>query len=362
MRIVLFFNHIYEINKTGREHGLNLRSEIGLGAIYIGTLIGAGFASGQEIMSFFTIYGKKGLLGLAVASTLFFLIGYLIMREAIRKRSQCLSDLLLPLAGAKLTFVYELMADIFSLAGYYIMLSGCGAVLEESFNLNYLAVVLLLNIVIVWCLCKEFSGLAEINKILVSIILVMTVIIAFLCAKEGKNITVIGTQFNKSGWLTSAAVYVSYNTTLAIVVLSALGTYTDRTGAALGAAAIGAFGILFMGGLMWYITWVNYQMVSRVQVPLLKIAKNHSDFLFLSSVIVLLSAMLSTALGLGFSFARSLSRRSGIKYKVALLFLFVGIPLTRYSFTGLINRVYPLFGKLGIIFAILLAIKKVFKY
>ena len=136
---------------------MNLRTEIGLGAIYMGTVIGAGFATGQEIMSFFTVYGKQGLLGIALASALFFLLGYLVLLQSIRKQSQCLRDILLPLAGERLTLAFELMADVFCLAGYCIMLSGCGAVLEESWNLNYTMTIFLLSVFLIWCLSRELQ-------------------------------------------------------------------------------------------------------------------------------------------------------------------------------------------------------------
>jgi len=344
------------------DFSLNLRSEISLGAIYIGTIIGAGFASGQEIISFFTIYGIYGLLGIAVASIFFFLLGNIILRQSIQKKSQCLRDILLPLAGGKLMFIFDLMMDIFCLTGYYIMLSGCGAVLEESFNLNYMTVIVSLSSILVWCLSKEFTGIAEFNKLLVSMILVLTIIIGFACLQDWKGNSGIYVRHHKGNWLVASVLYVSYNITLALAVLSSLGTYTNEAGAALGASAIGALGIFLMGALMWFITWTNLPSLYEVQVPLLRVARRHGYFLFLSSVIVLLSSMITTALGLGFSFVKSLSRRFGFNYKRAVYFLFFGIPLTKYSFAGLINGIYPLMGKLSIFFAILLAIRKVFKF
>ena len=38
--------------------------------VIIGTLIGAGFASGQEIYTFFFSYGIKGILGIIISSTI----------------------------------------------------------------------------------------------------------------------------------------------------------------------------------------------------------------------------------------------------------------------------------------------------
>lgn len=341
---------------------MNLRTEIGLGAIYMGTVIGAGFATGQEIMSFFTVYGKQGLLGIALASALFFLLGYLVLLQSIRKQSQCLRDILLPLAGERLTLAFELMADVFCLAGYCIMLSGCGAVLEESWNLNYTMTIFLLSVFLIWCLSRELSGLAAANKLLLSVILALTIVIGSACISDRQGISETSLQGEKGSWLMSSLLYVSYNGTLALVVLSSLGSYTDRVGAALGGAAIGALGIMLMAGLMWFITWVNYPGLYGAQVPLLQVARPLGNLLFLSSVIVLLAAMIITALGLGFAFARSVSKRFGLSYKRAIYFLLIGIPLAKYNFAALINTIYPFFGKLGIIFAIFLAIKQVFKH
>ena len=56
---------------------------------YIGAVIGAGFASGQEILQFFAVFGGKGLLGAAVAAGMFALIGgeVLILAQEIKAKS-----------------------------------------------------------------------------------------------------------------------------------------------------------------------------------------------------------------------------------------------------------------------------------
>ena len=262
----------------------------------------------------------------------------------------------------RLTLAFELMADVFCLAGYCIMLSGCGAILEESWNLNYTMTIFLLSVFLIWCLSRELSGLAAANKLLLSVILALTIVIGSACISDRQGISETSLQGEKGSWLMSSLLYVSYNGTLALVVLSSLGSYTDRVGAALGGAAIGALGIMLMAGLMWFITWVNYPGLYGAQVPLLQVARPLGNLLFLSSVIVLLAAMITTALGLGFAFARSVSKRFGLSYKRAIYFLLIGIPLAKYNFAALINTIYPFFGKLGIIFAIFLAIKQVFKH
>ena len=46
--------------------------------VIIGIIIGAGFASGKEIYTFFFVYGKNGIIGIIISS---FLIGYTIYKS-----------------------------------------------------------------------------------------------------------------------------------------------------------------------------------------------------------------------------------------------------------------------------------------
>lgn len=45
----------------------------------VGTLIGSGFASGQEVMQFFTSYGIPGIAGSLVTTALFAVLGAVFM-------------------------------------------------------------------------------------------------------------------------------------------------------------------------------------------------------------------------------------------------------------------------------------------
>ncbi len=191
--------------------------------------------------------------------------------------------------------------------------------------------------------------------------IIITLFIGLCCLKENPDIlSGIKTVPSEKGWLASSLIYVSYNITLALVVLSSLGTYTNRESAALGAAIIGALGLMAMAVVMWFITFVNYASLSAgVQIPLLWVARRYHYLLYLISILVLLSAMLTTALSLGFSFSRGFAHRFGINYRNALNLLFIGIPLTKFSFASLINKIYPLFGIIGIFLGISLVIRRV---
>ena len=69
-----------------RQKGI---SSLKVAATYIGTIVGAGFATGQEVLQFFNRFGILGLGGLLIATVLFIVFGYIIMDlgNALRARS-----------------------------------------------------------------------------------------------------------------------------------------------------------------------------------------------------------------------------------------------------------------------------------
>ena len=62
--------------------------------VIIGTLIGAGFASGREIYLFFMEYGKLGQIGIIISGILTGLISYLVLKKVKEKQIESYEDLL----------------------------------------------------------------------------------------------------------------------------------------------------------------------------------------------------------------------------------------------------------------------------
>lgn len=60
-----------------------MNNSVRIGLTYAGTVIGAGFASGQELLQFFASYGWFGLLGVCVATILFTVFGKYCLMSAL---------------------------------------------------------------------------------------------------------------------------------------------------------------------------------------------------------------------------------------------------------------------------------------
>ena len=126
--------------------------------VIIGTLIGAGFASGQEIYVFFFSYGIKGFIGIIISSVGMGGLIYKTLGIINKYNINSYKDLLDILIKNKKENKYfnfkniiNLIINIFILVTFFIMIAGFGAYFEQQFGINSLvgsSILAILNFVI----------------------------------------------------------------------------------------------------------------------------------------------------------------------------------------------------------------------
>ncbi len=101
---------------------------------FIGTVVGAGFATGQEILNFFTVFGKSGLIGIFLSGALICYFSWLIMHLSWRIKAKNHSDLLIHIAGHKMGRFIDGLLTISFIGVLIVMTAGAGAVFYELFK------------------------------------------------------------------------------------------------------------------------------------------------------------------------------------------------------------------------------------
>ena len=97
-------------------------------AVYIGLVIGAGFASGREVMEYFNIISSVNPTGILAAAFLFMLTAYMIGAKASEENISTFNDYISAVSGRAAPFVkYFMLAYMF--CGMFVMFSGSGALL-----------------------------------------------------------------------------------------------------------------------------------------------------------------------------------------------------------------------------------------
>ncbi len=146
--------------------------------VIIGTLIGAGFASGQEVYTFFFSFGKKGLIGIFIASLVISLAIYKTFKTILKTNVKNYEDFLkLFIKNKKIYYVIDAIINIFILISFYIMIAGFGAYLQQEFNLNSILGSSILAILCVILFRKNVDGVIKLNTIIIPILITIIILI-----------------------------------------------------------------------------------------------------------------------------------------------------------------------------------------
>src|SRR5690606_29938298 len=106
----------------------------GIASTYVGTIIGAGYASGQEILQFFNAFFEKGLISLVVATILFIVAAYVPMM--LGKRLNCSEfEKVITLGKSQLPQKFSDIIVTFTLfSTLTIMIAASGTTFAQSFG------------------------------------------------------------------------------------------------------------------------------------------------------------------------------------------------------------------------------------
>src|SRR5688572_7199204 len=99
------------------------RQSVRIAFTYMGTVVGAGFASGKEIFEFFVQYGVQGMIGIMVASFLFVWAGVRVMIVAHRIQADSYQEMSTYLFGPTAGTLFNLILMTVLLGTTAVMLA-----------------------------------------------------------------------------------------------------------------------------------------------------------------------------------------------------------------------------------------------
>jgi len=323
-------------------------------AVYVGTVIGAGFASGQEILQFFVLHGMPGVLGTLIAGLMFAWFGTVILLLSLKFRAGSYLDILIPVMGKKLTTFFDGLNLLILTGGASVMLAGSGAIFEEYFNLPAVTGIFITVLITLPVIMSGLAGMIIANSIIVPVKLsvVILVIIAATVLKHNIEFPFFS-HFLFEGeisgsWFFSLILYVSYNMVIPLAALSSVGKYLDKK-TAVKSGVLGGLG-LGIAALIVALGELNfYPEIKYYQIPLLYIASQIHPLLRTTISFVIWVAILTTLIGNIHGVASRIAPQGGIFYRiVGTLILIISLPLTFFDFSTLVGILYPLFGYAGL--------------
>ncbi len=329
-----------------------------LAAVYIGTVIGAGFASGQEVLQFFALLGPLGFLALAVATAVLALFGYLVLAAGHTLRAQSYGPVLLHVAGPLVGRIIDVIITFFLFGGLAAMLAGAGATLNQEFGLPLEAGLLGMGIL------TALTVLAGIHGVITAVSVVVPLLLGgVLVVSAG---TLLGHPVDLSfsrpqeaavpNWFLSGVTYGSYNLILSTSVLAPVARLARRP-SLLPGALLGGVGLGLSALAVNLTILAHVPEAAATEVPMLFAADRLSPLIGLAYTAVLLAEVYTTAVGSLFGFVSRTVGEGHRWFKAVTLGTTAAAGLAAtVGFSTIVGTLYPLVGYAGLLLLAALAL------
>ncbi|KAB2338059.1 hypothetical protein F7731_00300 [Cytobacillus depressus] len=338
-----------------------MKKSIQMAGAYIGTVIGAGFASGQEVLQFFTSFGWLGFFGAILATLLFAFLGMNIIQIGSRLQTDSHKDVVYNICGKYLGLAVDFIITFFLFGVAVIMFAGAGSTFEQQFGIPS-AVGSLIMVLLTIATC--FFNVEKVLNIIGSITPALLVLVLLIAAYALFTMDTTFAELNKlahgqqsaaSNWFLSGLLYVSFNITCAIPMLAVMGGTTKNRKVAGMGGILGGIGLGLMLILINVGMYTRLDAVGSLDIPMLYLANEISPVVGIFMSIVLLAMIFNTAVGMLYGFAVRVMKPGTMKFKGLVTALgFAGFAASFVGFTKLVGTLYPITGYLG--FALIAAV------
>ena len=338
---------------------------IRLSGAFVACAIGSGFATGQEVLQFFTVYGKGGILGAIVNTVLFAFCGFAFMRQGYQYSLSDPRKVSEFYFGRKLGPAAEIIMQIFLYGVFVIMIAGASATLNEFFGIPPMVGRVLMAVIVFLTVILGLEKLSDVLGGLGPVIIVFALATGVYGIFSGKLDFSAETMQAASSimpaasnWLFSSILYPGFNAVIVLFLSCGLGAKANNREEASWGGAIG--GMLF--GLAVLV--MNLGLTAHIgeiaakSVPTLVIAGKIFRVFAVVFTVIICCGIYTTAVPMLWGPVRHFAEDGTKKARLLALGLsLVGILLGMTDFKKLVNIIYPFSGYAGILLMVLTAVR-----
>lgn len=317
--------------------------------VIIGTIIGAGFASGKEIYTFFCIYGINGLWGILISNGIIGLVIYLTFKTITKNNIKSYSDLSEYLVGSNKVLSYSInnIMNIFLLVSFIVMVSGFGAYFKQEFNIPAIWGSLLIAILTFFTFFKNIDGIVKINTYLIPLLIFLVALLGFKENIFSFGATTLSTTSNFS-WILKSILYASYNSILLIPIIINLQDLILNKKHVKYIIFITTLIMVLLSLTIYTVLNFNILEIANVEIPIVYIANKFGTIYKYLYGLVILIAIFTTAISQGYSFLNNISKNKKQYFIYSILICSLSIAFSNIGFGKLLDILYPLLGYLGL--------------
>lgn len=340
-----------------------LKNALLISFAFIGTVVGAGFASGQEAMLYFSAFGTQGMWGAVLGSVLMLIAGVTILQLGSFFQAKEHMEVLGSISSKVMGWILDIATIVTLFSIGFVMFAGAGANLNQQFGLPvWIGAVLMLALTIGF-------GMLDVDKVTGAIGALTPFLLVFVIVGCGwtlinanpdwsaLNAAAANVDTSLPNWWISALNYTGLNVMCVVSMALVIGgNQLDTRAAGLG-GLFGGLGYLVMLMLLALALLVKIDTVSGQDMPLLTLITDINPTMGLIMSLVIFGMIFATSLGMFFALGKRLARGREDKFRVIFISACViGFILSFVGFQQLVSTVYPILGYLGILLIVVMTL------
>ena len=337
------------------------KNSLKIAALYTAIIMGAGFASGQELLQYFVAYGTSGIWGLMVSGVIFALTGWALLDICRREGIVNYKELVTYLMGKRLGFVLEVLVAAFLFVILVAMFSAGGAMLAQANMMTFTTGVLVVALFTLAALWFGLKGIVAVNAVLAPVMLVGGI---FIGLYTFFNQAVTTAHFENTivpGWVLAAVVYASYNMVTGVSVLASGSKLVKTPSDARVGGLLGGISLTILGICMALPLYLYFFDIIAVEIPFLVIVVGYGRVFTILYILLMVCAIATTAIINAFALIEWTAVYIKVNRRLqSVVLVLLAIPAAFIGFSNIVTYVYPLFGFIGVfqIVVILLSWKR----
>ena len=318
--------------------------------MFVGAIMGAGFASGREIWQFFGVFGAKGKIGVLLVGVLFIILGTMTAYIARKLDTNEMGRIIVPGNNKKISNAISWFMAIILFTVLINMTAACGAMLNQLFGINRLIGGVLIAVLVVVTVLGEFQRISKVFKfimpVLFAAVVAVSIIVIISCEETAIDPNLLSPSPIAGNWVLAACLYISYNilAMIPIVATASVNAKSEKTaimGSGLGGVFLGILALVIVSALQR-----DMQFAQDADMPMLAYSTRVSGLVGLIYSVILFAAIYSSATSNFYGFTTKI-KEGPLKGRLVIAAAVLAFLLGLVGFKNVVAYMFPIEGYLG---------------
>lgn len=320
---------------------------------FVGLLVGAGFATGAEVIQYFVSFGTVGIVGAVLSGLLMTVAGAVVLQLGSMFLADDHQGVFGRVASPAVSRFLDVAVTVTLFAIGFVMLAGAGSTLEQQLGWpTWVGTAILVGLILV-------TGLLDVDKVsavisLVTPLVIVAVVVAFVAGvaswpADPGAVSELAAQADSpvSPWWLSALNYTGLALLVGVSMSIVIGgNHADPREAFVGGLSGGVLYMVLMT-MAAVALFAGFETAGEAEVPMLELFAGMNDWAPWVMVVIIYVMIYNTAIGMLYALGKRLSGKRFRFYPVFAAATLAAFAVSFVGFDALMTYVYPVIGYIG---------------